>query len=246
MRPWPTTIGSPCLDDPRGGTGQAVFGARAGTHVDVDRLHETIEPHVAAGVIFRHAGLHAENEAADGASRFGRGIFEAGELVGFVDDAQAVDRIHEEQGGVADLAKAAQRFDQIVRGFEPVRIEGAVFGLIALPTGKADAQAGLRPASRNRLRSVWLRSRGWPIRLKGCQSTRLNSPIGGLGIGITLIAGEQRRRARHGHDQQCFLEPRIVARGPADIGHMLAVAIDDDDIEPVFRHAAAEVRRYAG
>ena len=148
--------------------------------------------------------------------------------------------MHEEQGGVRHLAEAAERLNQVMRCFEPAGIEDAVIGFEALPAGQADAHAR---------RQACLTQQGGKgaelvARLaheaEGLPQLPLKQALGRLGIGIALIAGKQHRQAAGKHQQERLLETGVMAGGPGEVRHMLAVAVDDEGAEAMKLHPFTE------
>ena len=204
-------------------------------------MREAIEGHVAAGVVFAHAGSGTKHQTANGIRGEGRGIFKARQLLDLVDHAQAIGGMHEEQGGIDDGAKGLQCFDEVVRCFEPIGIEDAIIGFKTFPAGEADPHVFLYARLAQNAVEVAVLVAGLAHKAEGLPKHALEFSICGFGVRKTLVAREKYRRAARHDNADCFFKARIMARGPGDIRHMLAVTIDHQRIDAMGGHAGDQL-----
>ena len=144
--------------------------------------------------------------------------------------------MHEKKRGVGDGAEGFQRFDEVMRCFEPMGIENTIVGFKAFPSGKANAHVFLHTGFAQDAGEVAVLVAGLAHEAQGLPQHALKTAVGDFGIGKAFVAGEKGWGAARHDDADGFLKARIMARGPGDIRHMLAVAIDHQRIKAMGGH----------
>jgi hypothetical protein len=170
--------------------------------------------------------------------RLTAGPLELRDLLGLVDDSQAVGRVDQQVGRVLDAAARpdlrAQRVDE-VRG-NVMRVRPAV----RLPAHGSDAGAGADALARQELGQgsgsiAWLAGQAEVLEPMPPHRQRR-----GTRHAPALVPDQQRRIVVRPDDQQRLLEPGIEPAQIREVGAVLAVGVDHEAVVPVRLHALAQ------
>ena len=190
------------------------------------------EPHA---LLLGQPRPQAAEEALHALGRVAGGVLERDELLDLVVGPQARGRVDEEVVGVLDGTarpdELAQRVHEVGRRLEPVAPG------VRLPARDADADA-----ARDALRAEDRLERPGPVaRLVGqaevLEQLAAHRQRCGAGHPEALVADEDRRVAIGPDDEHGLLEARVEAREVREVGAVLAVPVDDEDVEPALRRA---------